>query len=223
MTSAATPPSSRMSSLARVARSAPGYRRVSESLLPTIRGNETLVDLLTRLAGEGGRLGATSHPLVTAKGVDTAGADRWPVVVVTLDDPDGSRPAHSDEVERIVEEIGQLQRRLRCFRPVFLVSGDALPVVRRAGHAVELLPDSADLADEAAARRHRARRVVAMTDHYRAWLVLDVPMSQRAALAPAQRELLEALPAYLADQHDLHDLPALPGVTDAGGTGRVGA
>ncbi|WKV16174.1 hypothetical protein LP422_21935 [Janibacter limosus] len=95
--------------------------------------------------------------------------------------------------------------------------------MRRAGHAVELLPDPADLGDEQAVRRHRARRVVSMTDHYRARLVPDVPVSQGAGLTRSQRELLEALPAYLADQHDLHDLPTLPGVTDEGGTGRVPA
>ena len=220
MSSAAPPPSSRLSTLARRVRTAPGYRQVTDSLLPRIRGNETVVDLLTRLVGEGGRLGGSSHPLVTAKGVDTAGADRWPVVVITLDDPDGERPASPEEVAQVVAEVGRLQERLRCFRAVFLVAGDALDVVRRAGHAVELLPDPADIGDAAAVRRHRARRVVAMTDHYRAWLVLDVPAARRAGLAPAQVELLEALPGYLADQHDLHDLPALTGITDAGGTGR---
>ncbi len=222
MTSAARPPSRRMRDLARVARSSPGYRRVTDTLLPRIRGNETVVDLLTRLVGEGGRLGGPSHPLVTPKGVDAEGADRWPVVVVTLDDPDGSRPPRDDEVRAAVAELGELQARLRCFRPVFLVTGDALTVVRQAGHAVELLPAPEDLADEGERRRHRARRLVSMTDHYRAWLVLEVPLSERPGLTPAQRELLEALPGYLADQHDLHDLPALPGVTDPGGTGRVG-
>ena len=223
MSSAAPPPSSRLSALARRVRSAPGYRRVTDSVLPGIRGNETVVDLLTRLVGEGGRLGGSSHPLVTTADVDVAGADRWPIVIVTLDDPDGSRPATVEEVEAVVAEIGRLQVRLRCFRAVFLVTGDALAPVRRAGHAVELLPDPADLGDEQAVRRHRARRVVSMTDHYRAWLVLDVPVSQGAGLTRSQRELLEALPAYLADQHDLHDLPTLPGVTDEGGTGRVPA
>lgn len=222
MSSAATPPSSRMSSLARVARNAPGYRQLTETLLPKIRGNETLVDLLTRLAGEGGRLGGTSHPLVTAKGVDTAGADRWPIVVVTVDDPDDDHVPSQEEVARVVAEVSELQARLRCFRAVFLVRGEVLSVVRRAGHAVELLPSPEDLVDEAQYRTHRARRVVSMTDHYRAWLVLDIPISSRPRLAPSQRELLEALPAYLADQHDLHDLPEMPGITDAGGTGRPG-
>ena len=132
MSSAAPPPSSRLSTLARRVRTAPGYRQVTDSLLPRIRGNETVVDLLTRLVGEGGRLGGSSHPLVTAKGVDTAGADRWPVVVITLDDPDGERPASPEEVAQVVAEVGRLQERLRCFRAVFLVAGDALDVVLRA-------------------------------------------------------------------------------------------
>ncbi len=222
MSSAAPPPSNRLSSFARRVRRAPGYRQVTDSLLPRIRGNETVVDLLTRLIGEGGRLGGASHPLITPKGVDCAGADRWPIVVVTLDDPDGTRPPTAAEVEQVVAEVGELQQRLRCFRVVFLVAGDALALVRRSGHAVELLPPPEDQEDPAVARARRARRVVSMTDHYRAWLVLDVPLSQRASLAPAEREVLEALPGYLADQSDLHDLPGLPGVTDADGTGRIG-
>lgn len=220
MSSAATPPSSRLSSLARRVRTAPGYRQVTDSLLPRIRGNETVVDLLTRLVGEGGRLGGSSHPLMTAKGVDTEGADRWPIVIVTVDDPDsatgaaGSPGPSPTAVEAVVAEVAALQERLRCFRVVFLVREDAFPAVRGSGHVVEILPPVEGFADSADWRRHRARRVVSMTDHYRAWLVMDVPLSERSGLSPAQREVLEALPGYLTDQCALHDLPPLPGVTD---------
>lgn len=226
MSSAATPPSSRLSSFARRVRTAPGYRQVTDSLLPRIRGNETVVDLLTRLVGEGGRLGGASHPLVTAKGVDTEGADRWPIVIVTVDDPDGAdspdstggaadaRGPRPEAVAAVVAEVAALQERLRCFRVVFLVREDAFPAVRGSGHVVEIVPPVEGFADPDDWRRHRARRVVSMTDHYRAWLVMDVPLSERSGLSPAQRELLEALPGYLTDQCALHDLPPLPGVTD---------
>lgn len=220
MTSSAEPPSPRLRGLSRAVSAVPGYRRLADSVLPRVRGNETFVELVVRLVGQNERLGAPSSPMVTPKGVDSKGADRWPVVVVTLDDPDGERAPTEQEVSAVVAEVSALQDRLRCFRAVFLVTQEGFAPVRSSGHAVEVLPPAQDLGSASAARRHRARRVVSMTDHYRAWLVLDVPVSRRAALAEHEREVLEALPAYLADQRDLHDLRELPGVTTPGGTGR---
>ena len=221
MSGAAQPPSRRLRTVARLARTSPGYTRVSESILTAIRGNATVVDLLTRLAGDGGRLGGQSHPLKTARAVDGPGADRWPIVLVTLDDPDAGTSPTPEQVAAAIGELDDFQRRLRCFRLVFLVDGDHLAAVRRTGHAVEMLAPPDDLDEGVSLRAHRARRVLSMTDHYQAWLVVDIPLSRRTGLDPAQRDLLEALPAYLADQHDLNDLPGLPGVTDAGGTGRA--
>ncbi|MBD5830640.1 hypothetical protein [Janibacter melonis] len=220
MTSSADPPSARLRSLSRAVSALPGYHRVADRVLPRVRSNETFVELVVRLIGQNERLGTPSTPMVAPKGVDGEGADRWPVVVVTLDDPAADREPSAEEVAAVVAEVTALQERLRCFRAVFLVTPQGFTTVRASGHAVEVLPDPHDLEDPAAVRRHRARRVVSMTDHYRAWVVVDVPVTRRATIAAHERELLEALPGYLADQVDLHDLRDLPGVTTPGGTGR---
>ncbi|WKV16173.1 hypothetical protein LP422_21930 [Janibacter limosus] len=71
--------------------------------------------------------------------MDVAGADRWPIVIVTLDDPDGSRPATVEEVEAVVAEIGRLQVRLRCFRAVFPGHGGR-PGARASGRSRRRAP-----------------------------------------------------------------------------------
>lgn len=222
MSSVARPPSPRMRGVARAVRRAPAHRKLTEAILPRLRGSATVVDLVSRLMGDAGRLGGASHPLRAGKDVDRAGADRWPIVIVALDDPDGAHPPTAEQVQEAIEEVATLQRRLSCFRVVFLVAADHHDVARRSGHPVEILPAVEDLDDVGAARSIRARRLVSMTDHYRAWMVFDIPLSVRPGLTPSERDLLQALPAYLVDQHDLNGLPDLPGITDVDGAGRRG-
>ncbi len=176
--------------LARTVRSTPGFQKVRESVLPRLQGSEAAVDLATRVFGDLFRLGARV-PLRTASHLREPGTQSWPIVVITLDQVSGG------EADRVVRDIQGLQDRLRCFRPVFVIDRAEIGAIREFGQPFELLAARTSFADEASWLAHRSRRIISMTDHYGAWLVMDADdhgLSERDLL------LLEALPAYLADQ-----------------------
>ncbi|WP_370891879.1 hypothetical protein [Janibacter sp. GXQ6167] len=182
--------SERKKRLARRVRSTPGFQRVKETVLPRVQGSETAVDIATRVFGDLFRLGARV-PLRTATHLRDPEALHWPVVVVTLDQ------VSAGDADRVVRDIQALQDRLRCFRPVFVIDRAEIGAIRELGQPFELLAAKTTFPDEAAWVAHRSRRIISMTDHYGAWLVMD---ADDDGLAERDLLLLEALPAYLADQ-----------------------
>lgn len=182
--------SERRQRIARAVRSTPGFRQVKESVLPRVQGSETAVDIATRVFGDLFRLGARV-PLRTASHLRQTEAQTWPVVVVTLDQ------VSEGEADRVVRQVQDLQDRLRCFRPVYVIDRAEIAAIRELGQPFELLAARTSFDDEPGWVAHRSRRIISMTDHYGAWLVMD---ADDQGLAERDLLLLEALPAYLEDQ-----------------------
>lgn len=179
--------------VARWARRVPGYHRVSRAAIGRLRENDLAGDVLRRVVGDVGRLGMWRNPLTTPDVGAAEDPDRWPVLAVVVDDIGQSGTG------RLVDEMVDLQRRLRCFRPLLVLSAPEVAAVRAAGLPYEILPPGLNDDSEVAAhcRATRARRLVSITDHYGTWQLVR---AEGDHLSREDVDLLEALAGYLHTQ-----------------------
>lgn len=118
----------------------PGYRYARRAVLPRIRQSTGARSLVKRVFDVDA---AQPAPLDVAAGnvIGGVGTERLPVVVVLL------LGIPAERIERLVDEIAQLQLLSAGFRPVIVMEVPALAAARRYGYPVELLITADDWRD----------------------------------------------------------------------------
>lgn len=121
-----------MTTLRGKVRNLPGYRFARRSVLPRLRRNATIRQLVRRVFD----VDATrSPPMDVNAGVllEGIGTEALPVVLVVIID------ASPDDVTQVIDEVARLQLVGAGFRPVIVMDTPSLAAARRYGYVVELL------------------------------------------------------------------------------------
>lgn len=175
-------------------RRVPGYRAAREGLVPRLRSNATLTDLVWRVFAPDHELGAARRPF-RADHLAVPDADRLPLVAFTVLGLDEAG------VGRALEAIARVQEETSAFRAVVVVDRPLFAEVRRHGFVADHVIPEADWYGEADAYRdYVARRLVSVVQGFRAWHLVrigddgQVPRADRELLAAVGRVLDAALP-----------------------------
>lgn len=156
----------RQQQIARWVRAVPGYRVVQENLLPRIRRNQVLTDVVWRVFSPGEGVGHVDAPMHPGH-VTGPDASRLPVVLVL------ATGLGTPEVEQLLAQVADLQRRHPSFRPLLVLDRPDFAAAREHGYVVELVlsPDAwaSGSYGEGAYEDYLGRRLAALTEHYRVW------------------------------------------------------
>lgn len=182
----------RRQTVAAAVRRIPGYRTAREVLLPRVRGNAALTDIVWRVFRPETALGAAVTPLHGGRHLEGAGVARLPVVGFDLLEVPSGALADS------LDGIARLQRQTRAFRPVLVVAEPAFALAREHGFVVDVVASPADwwgdAADHAA---YAARRLVSVRQGFRLWHLVRVRPD--GTIPDADARLLAAIREALPD------------------------
>lgn len=180
----------RVRKVIRGARRFPAYRAVRGKVLRRLRNSATTRELVDRAFGprypQDGEDGKANYPPVgrLVAGRDT---DLLPVVVLSL------IGVSQERTHDVVEEVARVQLLTAGFRPVFVLDGPQLSVVRRYGYAAELLIPAVEWGvEDELWEDYAASRVAAIHRTYGA--VLAVGLSCEG-LSPGDMVLLRSVSA----------------------------
>lgn len=182
--------------VARWVRRAPGYRVVVQHVLPRVQRSTVLNDLAWRVFMPGKALpGSVLVPF--RGGVHLTGDDvaRLPIVGFL------ALGFAREQLVALLEQLADVQRRTRGFRPLLLVDLPVFAEARAHGYVVDLLIPQAGWADQDDAwARYIAHRVLGATDHYElSWLVTVQP----GGLSAIDVGVLEELATRLPEERDV--------------------
>ncbi|QKE85537.1 hypothetical protein [Arthrobacter sp. NEB 688] len=176
--------------LAAAARRAPGFRLASDRVLPRLRANRTLTDLVWRVFDPDHGLGVARRPFRSA-GADPD-AELLPVVAFVLLGADDATFA------RALDAVCALRDETGAFRPVLVVDRPDLGAVRGRGLVVDhVVPRDAWTGDAADHDAYVGRRLVSVVDGFRTWHLVhlgpdgEVPAAD-ARLLRAVRPAIES-------------------------------
>ena len=149
-------------------RHTPGYLAVKEGVLPRLRGNAALTDLVWRVFTPDHELGAARRPLRPG-GLAGRDVDRLPILAFTvlgLDD---------DGVARAIDEVLALQQSTRAFRPVLVLDRPAFAAGRSHDVVVDHIQSLDDwYGDPDEHATYVGRRLVSVVQGFRAWHLVHV-------------------------------------------------
>ncbi len=204
----------RRQAVAAAVRRVPGYRAVREAVLPRVRDNATLSDVVWRVFRPDPRLGATPVPFAGGRHVTGPGIDRLPVVAFDL------LAVPADLLEEAVEGLAELQRSTLAFRPVLVVSAPVFDLARRHGFVVDLVASPEDWwGEDGDYDGYVARRMVSVRQGFRPWHVVRV-RGDGAVEAPDVRLLLAAARAMSSGGDAPEVRACAPTDPDRGGADR---
>lgn len=176
----------RQRQFARWVRAAPGYRLVVREILPQVRHNAVLNDLVSRVFASGThRAGQAQVPF--RGGIHLTGSDvpLLPVVGLVM------LGADREQLVNLMDQLADVQRRTRGFRPLLLVDTPAFAEARRHGYVIDLLvPREAWTGDDQTWEDYVARRLVSTVDDFQLWSLLRVSPGGLSALDVAILEQL---------------------------------
>lgn len=207
----------RQQQLARWARRTPGYQAAVQHVLPAVRRNATLTDLVWRVFMPQHGVGTLPVPFTGGRHVGGRDAALLPVVGVLALGLD------HDEVERLVEQVADLQRCERSFRPLLVLDRPDFATARRHGYVVELVVPQQHWADhpQAGSRTEGAatswsaylgRRLADIVDHYQLWHLARVgPEGLDPLDLAVLRAIAPRLPATLEVSVPAEQPPGPPG------------
>ena len=202
--------------VARWARRTPGCRGAVEHLLPGVRRNPALTDVVWRVFMPQHGVGPLPVPFHGGRhlvGRDTALLPVVGVVGVGLTD---------EQVEGLGEQVAGLQRAERSFRPLLVLDRPAFAAARRHGYVVELVVPEDDWCDhpQAVARPDAARttwedylgrRLADVVDHYQVW---HLARAGADGLDPLDLTVLRSVARRLPATLDVRAVVAEPGEDD---------
>lgn len=178
----------------------PGYRWALAEVLPRVRRNAVLGDLVWRVFAPRHGAGQVDVPLHGGRYLRGRDLHRLPVVGFLAT---GLSP---EEADRLVEEVAALQRRLAGFRPLLVLDQPAFGAARAHGYVLEVLtPREAFAGSEQEWTAYVSRLLAGMVDHYQLWHLVR---AEHGRLAPLDVALLEAVAQRLPP--DLEVSPVLP-------------
>ena len=185
----------RRQAMAAVVRRVPGYKAARERLLPRVRSNALLTDVVRRVFADESELGVGRRAFSAGHHLAGRDLDRLPVVGFDLlAVPPAALPV-------AVAGIARLQRETLAFRPVLVVSVPDFSVVREHGFVIDLIASAEDwwgLAEDY--DRYVARRLVSVHQGFNLWHLVHVApdgtvpaLDARtlAAVRPAMARVLE--------------------------------
>lgn len=175
--------------LAAAARRTPGFRLVGDRVLPRLRSNRTLTDLVWRVFDPDHGLGVARRPFRSGAAADPD-AELLPVVAFVL------LGADDEAFARGLDAVCALRDETGAFRPVLVVDRPDLGVVRGRGVVVDhVVPPTAWWGDPAEHEAYVGRRLVSVVDGFRTWHLvhLDPDGSVPAADARLLRAVRPAL------------------------------
>lgn len=196
----------RQQQLARWVRRTPGYRAAVARLLPAVRRNPTLTDVVWRVFVPRHGAGTLPVPLHGGRHVTGPDAALLPVVgVVALGLTD-------EQVGAVVEQLAELQRQDLSFRPLLVLDRPAFAHARRHGYVVEVVVPREDWADQPRSGRtepvawedYLGRRLAAIVDDYQLW---HLARADAEGLDPLDRAVIRALPGRLPATLDVRGAP----------------
>jgi hypothetical protein len=193
----------RQQKAARWARRTPGFRLAVDTVLPAVRRNATLTDVVWRVFMP--QHGAGTLPVPFHGGVHLTGRDTalLPVVgVLALGLTDG-------QLETLVDQVAGLQRADRSFRPLLVLDRPAFGAARRHGYVVELVvpraawdsyPQAVTGTGATAWEDYLGRRLAGIVDHYQLW---HLARAGADGLDPLDLTVLRAITARLPETLDV--------------------
>lgn len=206
------PGRARQQQLARWARRAPGYRAAVERVLPAVRRNAALTDVVFRVFLPQHGVGTLPVPLAPGRhlrGRDTA---LLPVVGVV------GLGLSEEQVGHLVDQVVALQRAEGSFRVLLVLDRPAFALARRHGYAVEVLVPQAAWGQHPQAVRppvswpdYVGRRLADVVDHYQLWHLARSTADGR--LDPLDEVLLRAVGARLPASLHVEIAPAPRGAS----------
>lgn len=178
----------RQRQFARWMRGAPGYRLIVREILPRVRHNALLNDLVSRVFASGThRAGQTLVPFRGGTHLTGSDVPLLPVVGFVM------LGADQEQLVSLMDQLADVQRRTRSFRPLLLVDRPAFAEARRHGYVIDLLvPREAWTGDDQTWENYVARRLVSTVDDFQLWSLLRVSSSGLSELDVAILEQLAA-------------------------------
>ncbi|SOC58094.1 hypothetical protein [Ornithinimicrobium cerasi] len=200
----------RQQQLARWARRAPGYRTAVDRVLPAVRRNATLTDVVFRVFLPRHGVGTLPVPLVPGRHLSGRDTALLPVVGVV------GLGLSEDQVGSLVEEVATLQRAERSFRVLLVLDRPAFALARSHGYAVEVLVPQAAWAGHPQGTSppvpwedYLGRRLADVLDHYQLWhLARSTPEGH---LDPLDEVLLRNVAARLPASLQVDPAPVTRG------------
>lgn len=132
--------------VARLVRRIPGYRMVRRRAVPWIRKSATVRAIANRLFAMESRWSAApvepSLELSAGRLLGGVGTDRLPVILLSLvglADCGGRNRPIDDVVDRVIDDVAEMQLLGAGFRPVFLLDTPAFGRARSFGYVAELV------------------------------------------------------------------------------------
>lgn len=192
----------RRRAVARVVRSSPGYALVTTRVLPALRANQLVHDVVGRALRLDGRAGHRTFHVRAGRFLAGPGVSRLPVVVVDL------VGATEAELAAGLREIAMLQVQTRAFRPVVVTDLPAFGLLREYGYPMELVLAAADWSHaDLSWDAYAGHRLAAIVAHYRGVMVLRMPNGR---VDPHDRIVLVGLAEVLGRDHPSVDVVAEP-------------
>lgn len=210
----------RQQQLAHWVRRTPGYRAVTSTVLPRVRGSVVLTDLVWRVLSPRHGAGEVLMPLHGGRYLTGPGVDRLPVVGVLATGLSGP------EAEALVEQVAALQREQASFRPLLILDQPVFGAARAHGYVLEhLVPEevfaagdhgdrgeSAAGGDGAGWGAYLGTRLAQLRHHYQLW---HLARGGPHGLDPVDEQVVRALAARLPEDLEVSVLD--PDGTDADG------
>lgn len=176
----------RRQTLAAAVRRLPGYRAMHHLVLPRVRANTALTDIVWRVFRPETALGASATALHGGRHLEGPGVARLPVVGFDL------LEVRPELLESAVDAIAALQRQTLAFRPVLVLAEPAFALAREHGFVVDVIASADDWwGDPAEHAAYVARRLVSVRQGFALWHLVRV--GPDAVIPEADARMLTAV------------------------------
>lgn len=191
--------------IARWARGTPGYRAAVQHVLPAVRRNATLTDVVWRVFIPSHGAGTLPVPFHAGRHLTGRDTVLLPVVGIL------GLGLTAEQVAALVEQVAGLQRAERSFRPLLVLDRPAFTLARRHGFVVEVVvpeatwathPQGGDRGGDARTEwlDHLGQRLAGIVDHYQLW---HLARAGADGLDQVDLALLRAIADRLPDDLDV--------------------
>lgn len=191
-----------LTALARYVRATPGVGAMLGPAVSYLRRNNLLTDIVWRVFDPGRGAGQSIFPFHPGRYVCGRDVARLPIVGVV---GTGLTDAEADE---LLNQLAELQHRLRSFRPLLVLDRPIFATARRHGFVLEVLTSAAAWPGSSSTwATHVGARIASIIEDYRLWTVLTVAQGR---LAPVDIAILESLHDYLPEDLDVSAAEPFP-------------